>query len=161
MANISQANLTKAVKVLGKWCKLYDQTIAGDSALQTLVANTAEQIADQASYTLDAQMVNYISAALSGATQTGNESTNAKAAARVYILGTLAGYIVAVPAAQTEAAILDALNTDCIAGGFYFDALTSTGLLNFLTVVAGAEITLPTAGATLFADAVYVVSAVV
>ena len=161
MANISIGTLQAHCKILGKYARIYDDTVAGDTSLQTVTKTAVDQVADQLTYAVTKAHMPYLQNALNNQGQGDNQKANAIAAGIMHIQTFLVADIVATPAGGSVAEILAALNTDMVAGSFKFDTLRTSGLYLFFNNCAGTAVTLPTTGTTLLADATYVVDALV
>lgn len=163
------ANYQKHFKVIGKLAKLYDDAGADNTALLALFATTYDQVATGLAADLDAlEILNQYTSRYRNAISNGAQAlqTLAKNIATAYLQSDyFVDDLTTEPASRSIAVVVAALATDMSAAvdNVTLGTETTTGLVNFLDEVAGAEQTWNTeADATAdYRDAIYVVSAVV
>ena len=161
------ANFIRHFKVLGKLCKLYDDAAASESALETLLATTADQVATGT--TAGATAVRIFARYY---TQYENAIANGPEAMQALAISIATAYMTSddfcndlttTPASRSIANVIAALETEMGAGvsNKTLSTETTSGLVNFFDTLKGSEGTWNTAGSPDYPDSTYVVSAVV
>jgi hypothetical protein len=164
---MTDANYQRFFKVLGKLAYLYDTATAENTALATLLATTADQVAtglsvDNPAVLMLAQNLGALSVALVNGPQA--IQSQAIAIASAYLeLPLFKAALTTVPTANTAAAILIALATEMtsVSTTKTLTTKSATGLVNFFDTIAGSSGSWNTAAPGDYPDATYCVSAIV
>jgi len=164
---MTDANYIRHLKVLGKYCKIYDDADADATAQGVLIATTSDQIAtglaiDTPAVAMHGPYISSLTAAVSSG-PTALKALAVQLAGQYLSLNLFYTSLTTVPTSTTAVAALVALQTEMGAGVDNKTLTTegSTGLVNFFDTILGSEGTWNTAGPGDYPDATYVVSAVV
>jgi len=168
---MTDANYIRHFKVLGKLAYLYDTAGSNATALQTLLAVFADQVADGTYLTVPAvKLFNNTITEWDAAIGTAGSLTTLRSmavnAGRAYITNaTFTAGLTTTPASASVADVLAALQTEMGAGvdDKTLSTEAATGLVNFLDTLLGSEGTWNTAedASADYKDSVYVVAALV
>jgi hypothetical protein len=163
---MTDANYIRHLKVLGKYCKLYDNATADITAQNLLLSTTCDQVATGLSVDLPAVLLQAgISQQWSGNIVNGAtalQSTAINAASQYLTLALFRDSMTTVPASVTAAAVITAFVTELgETTTAWLSTETTSGLANFFDVISGAEQTWPGSGTNQYLDATYVVSTIV
>lgn len=163
---MTDANYVRHFSVLGKLAKLYDDANANEATQKTLIAVTADQMANSLStglanfITMTTYIQQFYSALTAGETTRKEIAINA---GRAYLKDSyFYGGLTATPTDLTSpAAILIAFAADMVTNSKTISTETTSGLVNFFDALSGTEGTYPTSGSPTYDDATYVVETIV